>query len=84
MTHNDDDVKTWVAEWRLWGGVSIVVVLAWGAWCLMRGSFDTFWPLGALAVWAAVLLAAPLWPSPRNRNTSDDGSRPDPDGGRGV
>lgn len=77
----NDDVKRWIAEWRLWGGVSVVLALSWVVWSLFRGSFDMFWPLGVIVVWAAILLLAPLWPSTRQRDAS---SRSDADDGRDV
>lgn len=70
MTHSDDDVKTWIAEWRLWGGVSFVLALVWVVWSIFRGSFDMYWPLGVIVVWAVVLLLAPLWPSNRRHDPS--------------
>ncbi|MHC2185349.1 hypothetical protein ACVLV4_000987 [Rathayibacter agropyri] len=65
MGRDEEDVKTWFAEWRIWASTSVILALAWLAWGLFRGRFDTFWPLGVIVIWAAVLLSAPVWTSRR-------------------
>ena len=60
--------KEWIDEWRWWLGGAIIMSSIWGVTSLLAGSLLPFWPLIPLGIWAAILLAAAIWPH-------NDGSR---------
>ncbi|WP_046471292.1 DUF1707 SHOCT-like domain-containing protein [Allosalinactinospora lopnorensis] len=54
--------KDWVDEWRWWLGGAIIMTGIWGVTSIMGGTLLPFWPLVPLGIWAAILIAAAIWP----------------------
>lgn len=54
--------KDWVDEWRWWLGGAIIMTGIWGVTSIMGGALLPFWPLVPLGIWAAILIAAAIWP----------------------
>lgn len=54
--------KDWVDEWRWWLGGAIIMTGIWSVTSVMAGDTLTFWPLVPLGIWAAILVAAAVWP----------------------
>ncbi|MDA8370517.1 MAG: DUF1707 domain-containing protein [Nocardiopsaceae bacterium] len=54
--------KDWVDEWRWWLGGAVIMTGIWGVTSIMGGVLLPFWPLVPLGIWAAILLAAAIWP----------------------
>ncbi|PSL00651.1 uncharacterized protein DUF1707 [Murinocardiopsis flavida] len=54
--------KDWVDEWRWWLGGAIIMTGIWTVTSVMAGDPLTFWPLVPLGIWAAILVAAAVWP----------------------
>ncbi|GAA3967459.1 DUF1707 domain-containing protein [Thermobifida alba] len=59
--------KEWVDEWRWWLGGAIIMSSIWGVTSIIGGALLPFWPLIPLGVWAAILLAAAVWPNDESR-----------------
>ncbi|UOE22033.1 DUF1707 domain-containing protein [Thermobifida halotolerans] len=57
----------WVDEWRWWLGGAIIMGSIWGVTSIIGGVLLPFWPLIPLGVWAAILLAAAVWPNDESR-----------------
>ncbi|RNL87442.1 DUF1707 SHOCT-like domain-containing protein [Halostreptopolyspora alba] len=54
--------KDWVDEWRWWLGGAIIMTGIWGVTSIMGGALLPYWPLVPLGIWAAILIAAAIWP----------------------
>ncbi len=54
--------KDWIDEWRWWLGGAIIMTGIWGVTSIMGGALLPFWPLVPLGIWAAILIAAAIWP----------------------
>ncbi|WP_285759447.1 DUF1707 SHOCT-like domain-containing protein [Nocardiopsis ansamitocini] len=54
--------KNWVDEWRWWLGAAIIMGTIWGVTSVVGGELLPFWPLVPLGIWAAILVAAVVWP----------------------
>ncbi|GAB3212454.1 DUF1707 SHOCT-like domain-containing protein [Marinactinospora thermotolerans] len=54
--------RDWVDEWRWWLGGAIIMTGIWGVTSLIGGVMLPFWPLVPLGIWAAILIAAAVWP----------------------
>ncbi|MDA2814558.1 DUF1707 domain-containing protein [Nocardiopsis sp. RSe5-2] len=54
--------KEWVDEWRWWLGGAVIMTGIWGVTSIMGGALLPFWPLVPLGIWAAILVAAAIWP----------------------
>ncbi|WP_460862055.1 DUF1707 SHOCT-like domain-containing protein [Nocardiopsis coralliicola] len=54
--------REWGEEWRWWLGGAVIMAGIWGVTSIMSGTLVTFWPLVPLGIWAAILLAAAIWP----------------------
>ncbi len=54
--------KEWVDEWRWWMGGAVIMTGIWGVTSIMGGTLLPFWPLVPLGIWAAILVAAAIWP----------------------
>ncbi|WP_344102660.1 DUF1707 domain-containing protein [Nocardiopsis rhodophaea] len=52
----------WVDEWRWWLGGAVIMTGIWGVTSIMGGALLPFWPLVPLGIWAAILVAAAIWP----------------------
>lgn len=61
--------RDWVDEWRYWLGGAIIMTGIWGVLSAATQELQDFWPVIPLGIWAAILLAAAVWP--------DDSSRQD-------
>lgn len=59
--------REWFDEWRYWLGGAIIMTGIWGVLSAATQELQAYWPLIPLGIWAAILLAAAVWP--------DDGSR---------
>ncbi|KUP96782.1 DUF1707 SHOCT-like domain-containing protein [Thermobifida cellulosilytica] len=60
--------KEWLDEWRWWLGGAIIMSSIWGVTSIIGGTLLPFWPLIPLGVWAAILLAAAVWPNDESRS----------------
>lgn len=58
----DEDVRKWVQEWKTWLGVSLILAGVWGVMSFRAGELLHFWPMYAIAIYAVVILVAPLFP----------------------
>jgi hypothetical protein len=54
--------KDWVDEWRWWLGGAVIMTGIWGVTSVMSEGLLPFWPLVPLGIWAAILVAAAIWP----------------------
>ncbi|MDT0303676.1 DUF1707 SHOCT-like domain-containing protein [Streptomonospora wellingtoniae] len=54
--------KDWVDEWRWWLGGAVIMTGIWGVTSVMGGDLLPYWPLVPLGIWAAILVAAAIWP----------------------
>ncbi|MDA0566083.1 DUF1707 domain-containing protein [Streptomonospora sp. S1-112] len=54
--------KDWVDEWRWWLGGAVIMTGIWGVTSIMGGDLLPYWPLVPLGIWAAILVAAAIWP----------------------
>ncbi|WP_131102696.1 DUF1707 SHOCT-like domain-containing protein [Streptomonospora litoralis] len=54
--------KDWVDEWRWWLGGAVIMTGIWGVTSIMGGNLVPYWPLVPLGIWAAILVAAAIWP----------------------
>lgn len=54
--------KDWVDEWRWWLGGAVIMTGIWGVTSAMHGDVLPYWPLVPLGIWAAILIAAAIWP----------------------
>ncbi|TQN32265.1 uncharacterized protein DUF1707 [Haloactinospora alba] len=54
--------KDWIDEWRWWLGGAVIMTGIWGVTSIMGGALLPFWPLVPLGIWAAILVAAAIWP----------------------
>ncbi|MUL42953.1 DUF1707 domain-containing protein [Streptomonospora sp. PA3] len=54
--------KDWVDEWRWWLGGAVIMTAIWGVTSIMGGDLVPYWPLVPLGIWAAILVAAAIWP----------------------
>nr|WP_208113229.1 DUF1707 domain-containing protein [Actinorugispora endophytica] len=54
--------QDWIDEWRWWLGGAIIMTGIWGVTSVIGGDLLPFWPLVPLGIWAAILLAAAVWP----------------------
>ncbi|GAA1781551.1 hypothetical protein GCM10009834_46540 [Streptomonospora arabica] len=54
--------KDWVDEWRWWLGGAVIMSGIWGVTSIMGGDLLPYWPLVPLGIWAAILVAAAIWP----------------------
>lgn len=54
--------RDWVDEWRWWLGGAVIMTGIWGVTSVMGGVLLPFWPLVPLGIWAAILVAAAIWP----------------------
>lgn len=54
--------KDWVDEWRWWLGGAVIMTGIWGVTSVMGGALLPYWPLVPLGIWAAILVAAAIWP----------------------
>ncbi|WP_184080301.1 DUF1707 SHOCT-like domain-containing protein [Nocardiopsis mwathae] len=54
--------RDWVDEWRWWLGGAVIMTGIWGVTSIMGGALLPFWPLVPLGIWAAILVAAAIWP----------------------
>ncbi|ASU86155.1 DUF1707 domain-containing protein [Nocardiopsis gilva YIM 90087] len=54
--------RDWVDEWRWWLGGAVIMTGIWGVTSVMGGAMLPFWPLVPLGIWAAILVAAAIWP----------------------
>ncbi|MFC4561144.1 DUF1707 domain-containing protein [Nocardiopsis mangrovi] len=54
--------KDWVDEWRWWLGGAVIMTGIWGVTSIMGNDALPFWPLVPLGIWAAILIAAAIWP----------------------
>ncbi|WP_179646538.1 DUF1707 SHOCT-like domain-containing protein [Spinactinospora alkalitolerans] len=54
--------KDWIDEWRWWLGGAIIMTGIWGVTSVIGGALLPFWPLVPLGIWAAILVAAAVWP----------------------
>lgn len=63
VAQREKDAKDYVREWRIWAGVAVVVALVWALMSWRVGHLITAWPpLVVMGVWAAVLIALPIFP----------------------
>lgn len=58
----DSETREWLQEWRWWLGGAVIMTAIWAAQAARSGP-DFYWPLAPLGIWAAVLVAAAIWPS---------------------
>lgn len=64
MSQRDKDTADYVREWRIWAGVTVIVAIVWGIMSMRAGHLIMAWPpLAVMGIWAAVLVALPLFPS---------------------
>ncbi len=54
--------KEWTDEWRWWLGGAVIMTGIWGVTSIMGGALLPYWPLVPLGIWAAILVAAAIWP----------------------
>ncbi|WP_344966701.1 DUF1707 SHOCT-like domain-containing protein [Salinactinospora qingdaonensis] len=54
--------REWVDEWRWWLGGAVIMTGIWGVTSIVGGALLPFWPLVPLGIWAAILIAAAIWP----------------------
>ncbi len=59
----ESDTREWLQEWRWWLGGAVIMTAIWAVQAARSGP-DFYWPLVPLGVWAAVLVAVAVWPSP--------------------
>lgn len=56
------DRGEWLAEWRYWLGGAVIMNAVWGVQSIRDGEVDRYWPIVPLGIWAAILIAAAIWP----------------------
>lgn len=62
----ESDARDWLQEWRWWLGGAVIMSTIWGVRVLRSGP-GFYWPLIPLGIWAAVLVAVAIWPSPNEK-----------------
>lgn len=65
-TRRDSEMREWIQEWRWWLGGAVIMSAIWGFQAI-RSGLDFYWPLVPLGIWAAVLVAVAIWPSPEDK-----------------
>lgn len=68
------DLQEWLQEWRYWLGAAVLMLGIWSVQSVAAGSLRGFWPGVPLALWAVVLLAVAVWPSPHGHDAEPDES----------
>ncbi|MFC7330130.1 DUF1707 SHOCT-like domain-containing protein [Marinactinospora rubrisoli] len=58
--------REWADEWRWWLGGAVIMTGIWAVTSVVGGVLLPFWPLVPLGIWAAILLAAVIWPDERS------------------
>jgi hypothetical protein len=56
------DAAEWLAEWRYWLGGAVIMNAIWGVQGIRDGELERYWPIVPLGIWAAILIAAAVWP----------------------
>jgi len=56
------DRGEWLAEWRYWLGGAVIMNAIWGFQGIRDGELERYWPIVPLGIWAAILIAAAIWP----------------------
>ncbi|RCV50666.1 DUF1707 SHOCT-like domain-containing protein [Marinitenerispora sediminis] len=54
--------REWADEWRWWLGGAVIMTGIWAVTSVVGGVLLPFWPLVPLGIWAAILVAAVIWP----------------------
>ena len=63
VAEKEADRKEFRKEWGYWAGGGVIMTGIWGVASLTQGELKPFWPAGALAIWALILVAEMFWGS---------------------
>jgi hypothetical protein len=64
--------REWLAEWRYWLGGAVIMNAVWGVQSIRDGELERYWPVVPLGIWAAILVAAAIWPREEKRPGDGD------------
>jgi hypothetical protein len=61
------DRGEWLTEWRYWLAGVVIMNAIWGVQSIRDGELERYWPVVPLGIWAAILIAAAIWPRDEER-----------------
>ncbi|ANY06779.1 DUF1707 SHOCT-like domain-containing protein [Pseudonocardia sp. HH130630-07] len=68
-TEKAQETRAYLAEWRSWGGVAVLLTGIWGIQALSSDGLPFYWPIWPLGIWGVILLAGLFW------SGDDDGDK---------
>ena len=63
MQHSPQDVEEYKKEWTYWIGGTLIFIAIYVFLGLRNHNFGFFWPLVPPAIWALILVVAPIFSS---------------------